>query len=152
MAMQWWKCSSNVFDDEKILLLEATQKSKADTIILIWFRLLTLAAKLNNRGIFKFDNKPYPFDMLCNLLHKTSKKAQDDVILALNSLEQLGMITRTNGIIEITNWAKYQSQERYDDLAEKNRERQQRFREKQKQKSEKDPALQELLSQIGLKK
>lgn len=150
MAMQWWKCSTNMFDDEKILLIEATQKSKADTIISIWFRLLTLSAKLNNKGIFKIQEKAYPFEMLCNLLHKTSKKAQEDVKLALNCFKSLGMINYDDGIIEIINWSKYQSQDRYDDLLEKNRIRQQKFRESKKQVSEKDPELEKILKKINV--
>lgn len=152
MAMSWWKCSTNIFEDDKILIIESTQKAKADLIILIWFRLLTLSAKLNNGGIFKFNNEPYPFEVLCQMLHKTGKKGQDDVKLALTTLNMLGMIEYNDGIVVIKNWNNYQSQDKYNDQLEKNRERQKKFREKQKQESEINPELQEILKGIHVAK
>lgn len=152
MAMQWWKCYTNIFDDDKMLVIEATQKTKADMIILVWIRLLNLSAKLNNKGIFEFNGSAYPLEVLCKMLHKTGKKGLEDVKLALTTLESLGMITNIDGIIEIKNWSNYQSQDKYDELLEKNRERQKKFREKQKQENEVNPELQDILSQIQFKK
>ena len=150
--MSWWKCSTNIFDDDKILIIESTQKAKADLIILIWFRLLTLSAKLNNNGIFEFNKKPYPFEVLCQMLHKSGKKGAEDVKLALTTLVMLGMIENNDGIIVIKNWNNYQSQDKYNEQLEKNRERQKKFREKQKQESEIDPELQKILAQINVKR
>jgi hypothetical protein len=41
MEIKWIKLSTNIFDDEKIQLIE--QLPEADAIIVIWFKLLTLA-------------------------------------------------------------------------------------------------------------
>lgn len=152
MAMQWWKCYTNIFDNDKMLVIETTQKSNADTIILIWVRLLNLSAQLNNKGIFKFGDKAYPFETICKMLHKSGKKGLEQVKLALETLSSLEMINYYDGIIEIKNWHEYQSQDKYDELLEKNRERQQKFREKKKQESTITPEIQEIIKGIRVNK
>ena len=39
--IKWIKIVTDIFDDEKILLIESLPE--ADTIIVVWFKLLTLA-------------------------------------------------------------------------------------------------------------
>lgn len=150
--MQWWKCYVNIFDNEKTQLIEATDKDNSDMIILTWCKLLNLAAKYNNKGIFTINEKPYPIELWCEMLHKKGKKGQKDVNLALKTLESLGMIENNNGIISIKNWSNYQSQDQYEKVRNSNAERQQRYRDRQKQKSLVDPNLQEILSQVNAKK
>ena len=48
--VKWIKIVTNIFDDEKILLIESMPE--ADSIIVIWFKLLCMAGKQNNKGIF----------------------------------------------------------------------------------------------------
>ena len=47
--VKWIKITTDVFDDEKILLIESMPS--ADSIITIWFKLLILAGKQNNNGV-----------------------------------------------------------------------------------------------------
>ena len=49
----WVKLTINMFDDEKIRLIEAMPE--ADAIIIIWVRLLTLAGKTNDDGRIYID-------------------------------------------------------------------------------------------------
>ena len=43
--IKWIKITTDIFDDEKILLIESLPE--ADSIIVIWFKLLCLAGKMN---------------------------------------------------------------------------------------------------------
>ena len=45
--VKWIKMTVNIFDDEKILLIESLPD--ADSIIVIWFKLLCLAGKQNKQ-------------------------------------------------------------------------------------------------------
>ena len=47
--VKWIAVAVNMFDDEKIALIEAMPD--ADAIIVIWLKMLTLAGKLNNGGV-----------------------------------------------------------------------------------------------------
>ncbi len=51
MGVKWIKIVTDIFDDEKILLIESLPD--ADSIIVIWFKLLCLAGKQNNSGVFR---------------------------------------------------------------------------------------------------
>ena len=53
--VKWIKITTDIFDDEKILLIESMPS--ADSIITIWFKLLALAGKQNNNGVFMMSNK-----------------------------------------------------------------------------------------------
>ena len=44
--VKWIKITTGIFDDDKILLIESLPE--ADSIIVIWFKLLCLAGKQNN--------------------------------------------------------------------------------------------------------
>lgn len=48
--VKWIKITTDIFDDEKILLIESLPES--DSIIVVWFKLLCLAGKMNNSGVF----------------------------------------------------------------------------------------------------
>ena len=52
--VKWIKITVNIFDDEKILLIESLPD--ADSIIVIWFKLLCLAGKQNNHGVFMLND------------------------------------------------------------------------------------------------
>ena len=52
--VKWINIVTDIFDDEKILLIESLPE--ADSIIVIWFKLLCLAGKQNNSGVFVMSN------------------------------------------------------------------------------------------------
>ena len=47
--VKWIKITTDIFDDEKILLIESLPD--AYSIIVVWFKLLCLAGKQNNSGV-----------------------------------------------------------------------------------------------------
>ncbi len=125
--VKWIKLATDIFDDEKILLIETMPES--DAIIVIWLKLLTLAGKQNNSGVFIFaDRIPYTDEMLASIF----RRPLTTVRLALQTFEQFGMIEIIENTITIPNWEKHQSEDKLERMARQNRERVRRHREKQK--------------------
>ncbi len=122
--IKWIKVAVDLFDDEKIMLIEAMPN--ADSIIVIWFKLLCFAGKQNNGGIFILNDRiPYTDEMLSAIF----RRPLNDVRLALQTFENLGMIEIVDGAVCIPKWNKHQSmidKKEYDRLA------QQKHREKAK--------------------
>lgn len=53
--VKWIKIVTDIFDDEKILLIESMPES--DSLIVIWFKLLCMAGKMNNGGVLMLNEK-----------------------------------------------------------------------------------------------
>ena len=84
MECKWIKVIVDFFDDEKILLIE--KMKNGDTIIVIWLKLLTLAGKLNSRGVFKVSDKiPYTVDLFAAKFRRPEKQIK----MAFEVFEQL---------------------------------------------------------------
>lgn len=125
--VKWIKITTDLFDDEKILLIEELPDS--DSLIVIWFKLLCLAGKQNNNGVFLLNDRiPYTEKMLATIF----RRKQSTVHLALQAFEEFGMIEVINGAITIPNWDKHQNIDGLEKIREQTRERVQRHREKQK--------------------
>lgn len=125
--VKWIKITTDVFDDEKILLIESLPA--ADSIIVIWFKLLCLAGKQNNSGVFVMgDRIPYTDKMLATIF----RRDESVVRLALSTFEEFGMIELIDGVITIPNWGKHQSLEQIEARKEYQREYQREYRQKQK--------------------
>ena len=126
--VKWIKIATGIFDDEKILLIESMPE--ADAIIVIWFKLLTLAGKQNNDGVFILNDKiPYTDEMLSTIFRRPLQVVR----MALNVFEQFGMIEIVNETITIPNWEKHQNMDGLEKIREQNRKRVARYRERQKQ-------------------
>ena len=125
--VKWIKICTDIFDDEKILLIEALPE--ADAIIVIWFKLLCLAGKHNNSGVFMMNDKlAYTDEMLSTIFRRNI----NTVRLALNTFESFGMIELIDNVITIPNWEKHQSLDKLEQAREKTRIRVAKHREKQK--------------------
>lgn len=125
--VKWIKIVTDVFDDEKVLLIETLPES--DGIIVIWFKLLCLAGKQNNNGVFLMNNKiPYTEEMLAAIF----RRPVNTVKLALKTFEEFGMIEIVDGVIVIPNWDKHQSLDKLEMAREQTRKRVAKHREKQK--------------------
>lgn len=111
--VKWIKIVTDVFDDEKILMIESMPE--ADSIIVIWFKLLCLAGKQNNSGVFQLGRMPYTDEMFSTIF----RRKLNTVRLALETFERFGMIEIINNTVTIPNWDKHQSL----DALEKKRER-----------------------------
>lgn len=125
--VKWIKICTDIFNDEKILLIE--NLPEADSIIVIWFKLLCMAGKQNNGGVFMMNDKiAYTDEMLATIFRKNI----NTVRLALTTFEQYGMIEIVNNTITIPNWEKHQSLDKLEQAKEKNRQRVAAHRERQK--------------------
>lgn len=128
--VKWIKIVTDVFDDEKILLIETLPE--ADSLIVIWFKILCLAGKQNNNGVFLMNDKiPYTEEMLAAIL----RRPLNTVKLALKTFEDFGMIEVVDGVIVIPNWDKHQSLDKLEMAREQTRKRVAKHREKQKLKA-----------------
>ena len=125
--VKWIKLTTDIFDDEKILMIESLPS--ADTIIVIWFKLLALAGKSNNNGVFMMNNRiPYTEEMLAAIFRRDDKIVK----VALNTFEQFGMIEIVDSVITIPNWDKHQSLDAYEKKKERDRILQAERRARQK--------------------
>lgn len=125
--VKWIKIVTDIFDDEKILLIKSMPD--ADSILVMWFELLCLAGKKNRDGIVTLTDKiAYTDEMLSNIL----RRPLSTVRLALQTFEQLEMIEIVNGAICITNWEKHQNLDKMEQIREQTRQRVAKHREKQK--------------------
>ncbi len=102
-AVQWIKVTTDLFDDEKVLLIDTLPE--ADSILIIWIKLLCLAGKQNNKGVFMFNNIPYTVKMLSTILRRDESVIEN----ALKIFEEYNMIQYVDRAITITNWGKHQN-------------------------------------------
>lgn len=125
--VKWIKIVTDIFDDEKILLIESLPE--ADSIIVIWFKLLCLAGKQNNSGVFVMSNGlAYTDKMLATIF----RRKETTVNLALKTFEEFGMIEIINDAITIPNWSKHQSLDQLEERKEYMRNYMKKYRDKQK--------------------
>ncbi|SQB33423.1 phage replisome organizer N-terminal domain-containing protein [Clostridium cochlearium] len=125
--VKWIKIVTDIFDDEKILLIESMPE--ADSIIVIWFKLLCLAGKNNNSGVFMMNDKiAYTDEMLATIF----RRPLNTVRLAINTFERFGMVEIIDNVITIPNWSKHQTLDQLEERKEYMREYMRGYREKQK--------------------
>lgn len=124
--VKWIKITTDIFDDEKILLIESLPDSYA--IITVWFKLLCLAGKQNNSGVFMMGRIAYTDKMLATIF----RMKESTVTLALRTFEEFGMIEIIDGVITIPNWGKHQNLDQLEAKKEYMRNYMKDYREKQK--------------------
>ena len=125
--VKWIKIVPDVFDDDKIKLIE--NMPEGDSIIVIWFKLLCLAGKQNRDGFLLLNDKiAYTDEMLSTVF----RRPLNTVRLALSTFEQFDMIEIVNGAVYVTKWDKHQNVERLAELREYNRLAKQKSRAKKK--------------------
>lgn len=125
--VKWIKICTDIFDDEKMLLIESMPE--ADGIIVIWFKLLCMAGKQNNSGVFMLNDKiAYTDEMLATVF----RRPLNTVRLALKTFEAYGMIEIVDNVVTIPNWEKHQSLDALEKAREKNRQKVAAYRQKQK--------------------
>lgn len=126
-TVKWIKVVTDLFDDEKILLIESMPS--ADSVIVIWFKLLTFAGKQNNNGVFLLNDRiPYTEEMLAAIFRRDINLVR----MALRTFEELGMIEIVDNVITIPNWGKHQTLDAYEKKKIRDRERMARKRAEQK--------------------
>jgi len=115
-TVRWIKIVTDIFDDEKVLMIESLPN--ADSILVIWFKLLCLAGKTNNSGVFMFNDRlPYSDEMFAAIFRRELKLVR----IAMNTFEQFGMIEVVDNVVTIPNWSKHQSLDAYEKRKERDR-------------------------------
>lgn len=126
--IKWIKITTDVFDDEKICLIDALPDH--DAILVIWFKILVLSGKLNKNGVLAISpNLVYTDEMLANRF----QRPLNTVRMALGIFERFGMIEVIEGVITLPNWEKHQNIDGMEKVKEQTRKRVARHREKQKE-------------------
>ena len=124
--VKWIKITTDIFDDEKIILIESLPDAYA--IITVWFKLLCLAGKQNNSGVFLLGRMPYTDKMLATIF----RMKESTVTMALQTFEQFGMVQIIDGVITIPNWGKHQNLDQLESKKEYMRGYMREYRAKQK--------------------
>lgn len=124
--VKWIKITTDIFDDEKILLIESLPDAYA--MITVWFKLLCLAGKQNNSGVFLMGKIAYTDKMLATIF----RMKESTVTMALNTFEQFGMVEIVDGVITIPNWGKHQNLDQMENRKEYMRTYMQEYRAKQR--------------------
>ena len=130
-GMKWIKLATNIFDQGKIKLI--MKMPAGDTIIAIWFQILTHCGKECQDGILRIsDEVPYTADMLAMIFGRETAIMK----LALETFQRLKMIDVIDGTYCLPNWGKYQTPDKYEIARAKDRKRLQEWRKKQTKKAE----------------
>ena len=124
--VKWIKITTDIFDDEKILLIESLPDPYA--IITCWFKLLCLAGKQNNSGVFMMGRIAYTDKMLATIF----RMKESTVTMALRTFEDFGMVEVIDGVITIPNWGKHQNLDQLESKKEYMRGYMKEYREKQR--------------------
>ena len=112
----WIKLRIDMFDDEKIKLIQALPDG--DTILVIWIRILALAGKCNANGYLCIDDEfPYSDEMLATIFNKTLPQVR----LALDTFSRFGMIEKTQKGVYISNFMEHQNADGMERIREQNR-------------------------------
>ena len=127
--VKWIKLATNIFsENRKIKSIEIMPKG--DTLITIWFKLLTLAGKINDGGaIYITPEVPYSLRALASELKRPIKTVKT----ALETFKNYEMITMKDDFIYLSSWCDYQNVEGLEALREYNRLAQQRSRSQRKE-------------------
>ncbi len=123
---KWIKLATDIFTDDKILLISALPKG--ESIILIWIKLLCLAGRMNNSGVFAQGDVAYTADMLATLFGQKPTIVKQ----AIDTFAKYGMVEIVDGVITIPNWGKYQTLDQLDNKKAYMKDYMRDYREKQK--------------------
>lgn len=125
--IRWIKLRIDMFDDEKIKIIQSMPEG--DAILVIWIRIIALAGKCNAGGLVLVEDEfPYTDEMLSVIFNKPLATVR----LALKTFEKFRMIESTEKGFYITNFDKHQNVEGMDKIREQNRIRKQRERAKKR--------------------
>lgn len=125
--VKWIKIVTDIFDNRKIKQIEVLPD--ADSILVIWFKLICLAGSINDGGrVYFMETVPYTDEMLATQF----RRPLNTVRMALDVFRQFGMIEIIDDFICLPSWEKYQSTDKLEQLKEQNRLRQKKWYDKQK--------------------
>lgn len=131
--VKWIKLSTDIFDNPKIQIIE--EMKNGQEIILTWIKLLTLAGKLNNSGkilikkpekISEKNAENFYKKTIAKMIKISPKKLEN----FLTIFEEFEMIFYDEkNVISISNWCRYQSEEKLEKIRQQTQKRVARHRE-----------------------
>lgn len=115
--VKWIKIYTDMFDSSR-KIKQIERMPQGDTILIIWFKLLLLAGKINDGGaIYVTQSIPYDIEGLADELRRDPGIVEK----ALSVFEMYDMIERSGGFIYISSWEEYQNIEGLDKIREQTR-------------------------------
>lgn len=124
--VKWIKVSTGIFDDEKILMIESMPGGYE--ILAVWFKLLVLAGKQNNSGVFMIGKMPCTTKLLASVFRMKESTVKN----AIDIFCDMEMVDIVDGVITIPKWGKHQSLDGVRKKREAQREYMREYRKKQK--------------------
>ncbi len=117
--IKWIKITTEMFDDEKVRIIEALPE--ADTLIVLWIRLICMAGKTNDNGyIYLTPELPFTIEQLAAVFNRPLQTVR----LAIETFSKLQMITLSeDGVIFLPNFEKHQNIEGMERVRENTRRR-----------------------------
>lgn len=135
----WIKLKTDMFDNDKIKLIEALPE--ADTIIVIWIKLLAAAGKANSNGYIMLTEKiPMNVEEMATIFGRQL----NTVRLAIQTFKRYGMIEiEDDDVIRIANWEKHQNVDGMERIRLQTKERVAKHRAKKKEEKKLPPPKEE---------
>ena len=130
--VQWIKIKVGLFDGTSFKRIKRAKIGGIeyrDKLTAVWFELLDLGAKCNNGGKLYSDEIPYgSIEDIATMIDRTS----EEVSLCLEFYKANKMIEIVDDVYALSNWSKYQNEDKLEAIRRNARERQQRFRDSKK--------------------
>lgn len=127
MEVKWIKIVTDIFDNRKIRQIEVMPDG--DSILVIWFKLICLAGRINDNGlVYVTEDIPYTDEMLAAQFNRPLATVR----LALNIFQKFKMIEIVDDFLCLPSWEKYQSTDKLEKMRSKHAERQARYRERKR--------------------
>ena len=124
--MEWIKLSTDIFDDEKIKIIMA--EKRGNELVLCWIKLLCLAGKQENMGVFSINGKALTAEQIATVTG-TEKGLMNR---AVDAFVEYGMLLNDNGFLSIPKWEAHQDIEKAEEHRAAAARRQAAFRQRQK--------------------
>lgn len=125
--VKWIKIVTDIFGNRKIKQIESMPE--ADTILVIWFKLLCLSGNINECGLITITKDiPYTDEMLSTEF----RRPLPVIRLALSTFEKFGMIEIVDNILCVSNWERYQNVDGMERAREISRKSSSKYRERRK--------------------
>ena len=127
--VKWVKLKVGMFDGEsfkKIKRAKIGGQNFRDKLTAVWFELLDFAGKCNHGGAFINDHE-IPFTNIDDISAMIDREPEE-LQLCMSYYINQGMIEIIDDIYQLSNWTKYQNEDKLSEIREKNRIRQANYR------------------------
>ena len=127
--VKWVKLKVGMFDGEsfkKIKRAKIGGQNFRDKLTAVWFELLDFAGKCNHAGAFINDHE-IPFTNIDDISAMIDREPEE-LQLCMSYYINQGMIEIIDDIYQLSNWTKYQNEDKLSQIREQNRIRQANYR------------------------